>query len=220
MIKSKYGLQPNLCDSKVDDRGTFRSPWKAISSLYTEYHELVVFKVGNRNKIRFWEDVWVGDNSLEAMFPSLFILSSHKSRPISEFYNQSIMAAGDIIGWNLHLLRSLLDREIVQLIELLNILERKSVCNSVEDRRDWTADSSGVFSCKSAFAWLTNDNSQPVNLLAKIIWKMSILVKVKVFTRLLVLGKVSVHTALQKRRQYHFLSPGWCVLCKKEKRND
>ena len=55
------------------------------------------------------------------------------------------MAAGDIIGWNLHLLRSLLDREIVQLIELLNILERKSVCNSVEDRRDWTADSSAFF---------------------------------------------------------------------------
>ena len=33
---------------------------------------MVVFKVGNGNKIRFWEDVWVGENSLQALFPSLF----------------------------------------------------------------------------------------------------------------------------------------------------
>ena len=33
---------------------------------------------------------------------------------------------------------------------------------------------------------------------------------------LLVLGKLNVHSVLQKRRLYHMLSLGWCVLCRKE----
>ena len=60
---------------------------------------------------------------------------------------------------------------------------------------------------------MRKDNSLPVNLPAKIIWKLNIPVKVKVFTWLLVLG---VHTTIQKRHPHHFLSPGWCVMCKKD----
>ena len=122
----------------MDDRGTFRSPWKAISSLYREFHQLVSFKGGNGNKVCFWEDVLVGENWLEAMFPSLFRLSSLNCRPISEFCNQSSLSLGGSTSWNLHFSWRLLDREIDQLIELLQILERKTVCSSVEDRREWT----------------------------------------------------------------------------------
>ena len=55
-----------------------------------------------------------------------------------------------------------------------------------------------------------------MNYPAKCLWKLSILIKFKVFTWLLVLGKLSVHSNLQKRRPYHPLSPGWCVICKKD----
>ena len=216
VVKSIFGLHPNLWDTKVVDRVTFRSPWKAISSLYKDFHQLVSFKVGNGNKVRFWEDVWVGENSLKAMFPSLFRLSTLKSRPISEFYNLASLPPEGNACWNLHFTRNLLDREIDQFIALLQLLETKRVCSTVEDRREWIVESSGVFSCKSAFIWMRKDNSLPVNLPAKIIWKLPIPVKVKVFTWLLVLAKVSVHATLQKRRPYYSLSPGWCVLCKKD----
>ena len=53
VIKSIFGLHSNLWDSKVVDRGTFRSLWKAISSLYRDFHQLVSFKVGVGNKVRF-----------------------------------------------------------------------------------------------------------------------------------------------------------------------
>ena len=219
VIKSKFSLRPNLWDTKVECKGTFRSPWKAISSLYTEFHQLVLFKVGNGSRVRFWEDVWVGENSLEAMFPSLFRLSSLKSQPILEFYNQSSLPlVGNTCG-NLHFLQSLLDREIDQLLELLQILETKMVCSSVEDRRDWIVNSSGGFFCKSAFIWMRKDNSLLVNLPAKNMWKLNIPVKVKVFTWLLVLGKLSVHTTIQKTRPYHSLSSDWCILCKKDNKS-
>ena len=58
----------------------------------------------------------MGENSLEALFPSLFRLSSLKSRPISEFYNHSSLSMGNNTSWNLHFSRGLLDREIDQFI--------------------------------------------------------------------------------------------------------
>ena len=30
------------------------------------------------------------------------------------------------------------------------------------------------------------------------------------------LGKLNVHSNLQRRKPYHSLSPGWCILCKKK----
>ena len=95
-------------------------------------------------------------------------------------------------------------------------MERICLNPSVEDKREWLADPSGIFSSKSAFGSLTRDHSMPVNYLAKSIWKLNIPIKVKVFIWLLVLDKISVQTNLQKRRPYHSLSPGWCVMCKKD----
>ena len=196
-------------------RGTFRSPWKAISSLYGEFHQTVSFKIGNGNKVSFWEDRWLDDNTLKGLFPSLFRLSTFRSRPISYFVDQTRLQEEGTTSWNFHFSRNLLDREILQLQELLQRLHGRHLSNTLEDRRIWLADSSGIFSCKSAFACLRGDNSIPVNHLAKSIWKLSIPVKVKVFTWLLVLGKLNVHSNLQRRRPYYYLSPGWCALCKK-----
>ena len=64
---------------------------------------------------------------------------------INQVFRWEILQAGT------HFSQNLLDREIDQLLELLEILERKRVCTSVEDRRDWVVDSSGEISCKYAF---------------------------------------------------------------------
>ena len=200
------------------ERGTFKSPWKAISSLYREFLPLVSFKVGNGNTVRFWEDNWLGTNTLKELFPSLFRLSTLKSQPISAFLDAPRMQIEGFTSWNFHFRRNLMDREIEQLQELLHRMERLTLCSGVEDKRVWLADTSGIFSSKSAFGTLTGDQSIPVNYPAKSIWNLKIPFKVKVFIWLLVLDKISVQTNLQKRRPYHSLSPGWCVMCKKTQR--
>ena len=98
VISSKFGSHPNLWDSKVVERGTFRSPWKAISSLYGEFHQLVSFKIGNGNKVRFWEDSWAGENTLKSLFPSLFRISTFSSRPISDFVDQTSLQSDLQVG--------------------------------------------------------------------------------------------------------------------------
>ena len=145
VIKSIFGLQPNRWDSKIVERGTFRSPWKAISSLYREFLPLVSFRVGNGNNVRFWEDKWLGDNSLQELFPSLFRLSVLKAQPISAFLDGPSTQVAGTTNWNFHFPRNLLDSEIKQLQDLLQILERLTLCPTVEDKRVWLADSSGIF---------------------------------------------------------------------------
>ena len=192
-------------------RGIFRSLWKAISSLYGEFLQLVCFKIGKGDKVRLWEDKWAGKQTLKEQFPSLFRISTISSRPISEFVDQERLVSDESTSWNIHFSRNLLDREINQLQALLQTLEGRHLCNTVEDSRIWLADSSGLFSCKTVFAWLRNNNSLPVNNQAKCIWNLKIPIKVKVFIWLLILGKLSVHSQLQRRRPYHSLSPGWFV---------
>ena len=102
VIKSKFGIHPNHWDSKVVKRGTFRSPWKAISFLYGEFHQMVSFKIGNRNKVRFWEDRWADENTLKGLFPSLFRLSTFSSQPISDFVDQTRLQEEGYTSWNFH----------------------------------------------------------------------------------------------------------------------
>ena len=177
---------------------------------------MVSFKVGNGKKVRFWEDKWLGNNTLQELHPSLFRLSVLKSKPISDFLDGPTTQVQGSTSWNFHFPRNLLDREITKLQGLLHSLEKIRLCSTVEDRRVWLANSSGIFSCKTAFASLRGDNSLPLNYPAKSIWKLRIPIKVKIFIWLLVSDKISVHTNLQKRRPYHYLSPGWCVMCKKD----
>ena len=123
VIKNKFGISPNKWDSNMVVGGTFRSPWKAISSLYEDFHRMVCFKVGKGNKVRFWEDIWVGDNTLKRLFPSLFRLSTFKSHPISDFVHLTRLQEEGYTSWNLHFSRNLLDKEIIHVQDLLQKLE-------------------------------------------------------------------------------------------------
>ena len=162
--------------------------------------------------MRFWEDRWAGKNMLKGLFPSLFRISTLPSRPISNFVDQSRLQSEGFTSWNFHFSQNLLDREILQLQALLQRLEGRHLCNTLANTRVWLVDSSELFSCKTAFDWLRKENSNPVNSQSKCIWKLSIPVKIKVFTWLLVLGKLNVHSNLQRRRPFQSLSPSWCVL--------
>ena len=92
---------------------------------------MVSFKIGNGNKVHFWEDKWLGDYTLEETFPSLFRLSSFKSRPISDFVDAPRLLLKGTTSWNFHFPRNLLDREIEHVQDLLNKLESLSLCPRV-----------------------------------------------------------------------------------------
>lgn len=76
VIESKYGLQENGWVAGLALRTTFGCPWKFVSRIYPRFIQSVKVHVGNGNKVRFWEDKWVGDLPLKVTFPNLFSISN------------------------------------------------------------------------------------------------------------------------------------------------
>ena len=214
VTESKFGLAPNQWTQGSQTEGLLEAYGKLSFHIMECFNILFLLKLVTEIVLDF-RRMFGWAKLLVSVGPSLYRLSSFKNKPISNFSDNSSSMIGGSPSWNLHFSRNFDDREISQLQILLK-LERVRICNSIEDRREWLVDSSGTFSCKSAFAHLTKDNSIPVCFPAKYLWKLTIPSKVEVFVWLLVLGKLSVCNVLQNRRRYQTLSPGCYVFYKKD----
>lgn len=107
VIENKYGMQDNGWDADLASHTTFRSPWKFISSMYPMFLQSVKVQLGCGNLVRFWEDIWVGNESLKDRYPNLFRISLHKNKPISCFFTGITTSDfQNVISWDLHLGRN------------------------------------------------------------------------------------------------------------------
>lgn len=52
--------------------------WKNIRRGWGEFSRFVRFEVRDESKIRFWQDVWCGDQTLKTSFPVLFNVVRYK----------------------------------------------------------------------------------------------------------------------------------------------
>lgn len=111
---------------KIEDIGlalrtTLRCPWKFISRVYRLFLQLVILHLGKGDKVRFWEDTWVGDQPLKVRFLNLFRIDLLKNKPLSLFYNGSVTANNShIISWDLQLGRNF--KESKSLIFVLSLM--------------------------------------------------------------------------------------------------
>ena len=140
-------------------------------------------------------------------------LSSHKGKSISEFVENFPDLHGGVPNWNFHFIQNLNERELPQVVQLLKRLDGVRLNIAVDDRRFGKL--SEVFSCKSAFFTLIACDVSPQAAAVSSLWKVQVLVKVKLFARLMMLGKINSKYILQKRRHFQSLSPIWCIYARK-----
>lgn len=57
--------------------------WKVISR-WEGFKNRMVFRIGNRQRIKSWENGWCGDEPLGEAFPTLFSIASTKDAWIAE----------------------------------------------------------------------------------------------------------------------------------------
>ena len=124
VIKSKFGLHNNRWDSGLANICTYRSLWKFISSLYEEFGHLASFKVGNGRRIRFWEDVWWGEEAFSNRFGDLCRLSLAPNSTIAEMCVSQPNSLSH--GWDLHFYRNLHERELESFGNLSLILDQSA----------------------------------------------------------------------------------------------
>ena len=130
VILSIYGSHYNGWDANTLVRWLNRCPWKAIAQVFQEFSLFTQFVVGNGERIRFWEDLWWGDQPLGTQYPRLFRVVLDKNIPIS-----SVLCPTRPFSWNLNFRRNLLDSEIEDLEGLMRSLDGLHLSPLVPDAR-------------------------------------------------------------------------------------
>ena len=84
VIKEIHGLNGGIFD--VPSNSSCYSPWCGILSVIKSLKQkgidllsLCIRKLGNGTSIRFWDDIWCGNQPLKAKFLSVFMLDNDKS---------------------------------------------------------------------------------------------------------------------------------------------
>ncbi|RVW21771.1 putative glycosyltransferase [Vitis vinifera] len=138
---------------------------EAITQVFQEFSKFTRFAVGNGDRLRFWEDLWWGDQSLCSQYPRLFRVVTDKNILIS-----SILGSTRPFSWNFNFRRNLFDPEIEDLEGLMRSLECLQLTFSVPDARSWSLSSSGLFTVKSFFLALSHCPDSPSVFPTKFVW--------------------------------------------------
>ena len=125
--------------------GSF-SPWKAIAQVFQVFSPIVHLVVGNGERIRFWEDLWWGNQTLCSQFADLYRVISVKNLTVSNVLGNSFP-----LSWNFNFRHNLTDSEIDLLQRLMSFLSSMLFSPFLADSRAWSLSSSGLFSVKSFF---------------------------------------------------------------------
>ena len=208
VILSIYGTHSNGWDANTIVRWSHRCPWKAIAQGFQDFSKYTRFIVGDGERIRFWEDLWWGDQILKDQYPRLFRVVMDKNIPIS-----SILGSSRPFTWNFNFRRNLSDFEIEDLERLMRSLDCMHISTSASDARSWSLCSSGLFTVKSFFTGLSQMSDSSPFFPTKFVWKSQVPFKVKAFIWLVAHKKVNTNDLLQLRRPHKAISPDICKLC-------
>ena len=61
--------------------------WKSIRMDWDIVGKGMAFMVGNRRRVRFWEDRWCGEETLKVVFPTLFTIATSKEAWVADVWD-------------------------------------------------------------------------------------------------------------------------------------
>ena len=101
------------------------------------------FEIGNGEKTRFWEDLWLSDSSLASKFPRLYAISNNHNITVGKVFKAGINS--------LSFRRNITDNKKVELAQL-KMLCSSCVLTSEDDKLVWLLSASKQFSVKSFYS--------------------------------------------------------------------
>ncbi|RVX18902.1 putative ribonuclease H protein [Vitis vinifera] len=129
IIFSKYDLQEGVwCFKDVRDRYGV-GVWKAIRKGWEKFRSHSRFIIGDGTRVKFWKDLWCGNQSLEEAFPILFNLSVNKEGWVAEAWEEDEGGG----SWGLRFNRHLNDWEMGEVESLLSTLHPLTIRRGVDD---------------------------------------------------------------------------------------
>ncbi|CAL5390961.1 unnamed protein product [Camellia sinensis] len=120
--------------------------------LHNFFVENVERKIGDGNRVKFWDDIWRGSLSLKSQFPRLYQLSVDKEITVK----LQITCRDSTNNWCFNFRRPLLGWEADEVIRLQNMLgSRPCLHSGQKDSISWKAHQSGLFKVGDTYDWDT-----------------------------------------------------------------
>ena len=137
------------------------------------------WRVGARDKIKFWEDKWIcQEESLAEKYPRLHLISSQQHQLIQQ------LGTHKDTGWEWNFIwrRPLFDSEIHSVVSFLSEVEGKSIQQQGSDGWEWIGDPSGTYSTHSAYLlfWEEATAGSQEDCFEEL-WKINIPSKIAIF---------------------------------------
>ncbi|KAL4346365.1 hypothetical protein GQ457_17G012800 [Hibiscus cannabinus] len=226
----RYGNEPNsywriVVDAKLGSSSESLLPlssfgrntswfWKSIIRPLLDAEDCFTkklrFILGDGKSINFWDDVWIGSNSLKVAYPRIYALSSRKEGKVVEFGSK----LNGFWEWNIPLRRRLFDWEIETWERFINALDVASRSLESKDCLRWSGSSSGHYRPKS-FCELVSIEGAKYDKMWKWIWSSLVPPKVEFFIWRAVQGRIPTRVELLKRGISAIASPT-CALCEED----
>lgn len=204
VIIEKYGMEDKWMTEVITNPYNC-SVWRSIRNLWQLVKERTSCKVGNGEKVAFWNDIWCGQEALKHTFPVLHSLSQGQEATVAELWTGQ--------GWNLFLRSGLNDWEMTTIARFHDTMQMATNLTGEEDRLVWKGERGGEFTVKSAYRELRSTEEQHAGWPWRMIWRTEIPYKVNYFTWLLAKQAVLTHENLNKRKPNLRSS---CYLCEEQ----
>ena len=184
VVSSKYGESSEGWHTRDFKGGFGVGLWKEISKEWPLFLQNYAFSLGDNRRIRFWKDVWCGEEALCSLFPTMFSLAVQKDAMVSELWNH-FREEG---GWAPTFLRPLNDWEMEEVGSFLSFIHRKKIKPEIEDNLLVNESRLGNFSVRTMYNGL--DNSVDFDFPIRLVWNATIPSKISFFAWEASWGKV------------------------------
>lgn len=146
-------------------------------------------KLGDGCDTQFWNEIWIGDQTLKIRFPRLFALETNKLITVAERKRQGI----DLASFRRHPRGGVESTQWEEMLELLDSVQ----LTSMVDRWAWTLHGTGSFTVSSARVFIDNKvlitDGEPTR------WCKLIPIKVNIMAWRLSLNKLPTRMNLDAR---------------------
>ncbi|KAG8085930.1 hypothetical protein GUJ93_ZPchr0010g11192 [Zizania palustris] len=195
ILRNKYNVSRGALQADMTKGSYF---WKGLNKVKKWVRMGCGYEVGMGSNVSLWHDVWEGDTPLKTLFPDLYDCCQDKNLTIVEavqrvqnntLFNRSLRG-GDVQDWD----------------SLLDIIGKVEQGVGV-DRIRWLLDKKG-FSSSSIYNLIVFRGVKDID--SMIIWKCGVPLKVKIFSWLMLKGRIQVGDQL---RHMNWGGDPTCKLC-------
>jgi len=174
------------------------------------FQEEVRWKLGRGDKVRFWEDVWIGDSSLKSLLHRLFSLSVNQEQKVEDVGEWE----GTDWRWRLEWRRDRFEWETELEGNLLDYILRANVNKNISDIRVWGEEELEKYSVNIAYNHLAKRPGATHHYAFEYLWKAKAFPNVLMTAWRALLNRIPTMENLSRRGVQ--MNSVVCVLCQEK----